>query len=141
MVALRFTADSYTVVESNGSVSVELEKVGESDINVDVLLTTMASTAEGEVLPTKLRACFYHHCLCSANLDFEIMTSQEVVVTPSESFQTVSILIINDDMREEVEQFTVQLSLPSDSTGVVLDQDSVPVYIVDEDSEYLKVEW
>ena len=63
------------------------------------------------------------------------MTSEAVVVIPSDSSQMMSILITNDDIREEMEQFTVQLSLPSGSTGVVLDQDSATVHIVDEDRE------
>jgi len=50
VVALRFTVDSYTVVESNGSVTVEVERVGDSDVSVEVLLTTVAGTAEGELL-------------------------------------------------------------------------------------------
>ena len=48
---------------------------------------------------------------------------------------TITIPIINDNVHEEMEQFTVQLSLPSGSTGVVLDQDSATVHIVDDDSE------
>jgi len=63
------------------------------------------------------------------------MTSEAVVVIPSDSFEMMSILITNDDMREEMEHFTVQLSLPSGSTGVVLDQVSATVHIVDEDRE------
>ena len=39
-----------------------------------------------------------------------------------------------------MEQFTVQLSLPSGSTGVVLDQDLATIQIVDEDREYPGVE-
>ena len=50
VVVLRFTVDSYTVVESNGSVTVEVERVGDSDVSVEVLLTTVAGTAEGELL-------------------------------------------------------------------------------------------
>ena len=50
VVALRFTVDSYTVVESNGSVTVEVERVGDSDVSVEVLLATVAGTAEGELL-------------------------------------------------------------------------------------------
>ena len=53
---------------------------------------------------------------------------------------TITIPIINDDVREEMEQFSVQLSLPSGSTGVVLDQDSATVQIVDEDRECPGVE-
>ena len=47
----------------------------------------------------------------------------------------VTITITNDNIHEEREQFDVQLSLPSGSTGVVLDPDSATVHIVDEDSE------
>ena len=50
VVVLRFTVDSYTVVESNGSVTVEVERVGDSDVSVEVLLATVAGTAEGELL-------------------------------------------------------------------------------------------
>ena len=63
--------------------------------------------------------------------------TNEVVFLPDNSQQSrsVTIPIRNDDIHEEMEQFTVQLSLPSGSTGVVLDQDSATVQIVDEDSE------
>ena len=62
---------------------------------------------------------------------------RELFFSPAQSEQsmTITIPIINDDIREEMEQFTVQLSLPSNSTGVVLDQDSATVQIVDEDRE------
>ena len=68
--------------------------------------------------------------------------SKELYFSPSHSDQstTIPIQIINDDIREEMEQFTVQLSLPSGSTGVVLDQDSATVEIVDEDRECVAVE-
>ena len=55
--------------------------------------------------------------------------------SPSETVRFILIPIINDDIREEMEQFRVQLSLPSGSTGVVLDQSSATVQIVDEDRE------
>ena len=55
--------------------------------------------------------------------------------SPSETVRFILIPIINDDIREEMEQFRVQLSLPSGSTGVVLDQSSAIVQIVDEDRE------
>ena len=73
-------------------------------------------------------------------MDFGIVTSQAVFINSSESYQMVYIQIINDDIREEMEQFTVQLSLPSGSTGVVLDQDSATVQIVDEDRECVGIE-
>ena len=73
-------------------------------------------------------------------MDFESVASQQVVIISSESSQMVPIPIINDDIREEMEQFRVQLSLPSGSTGVALDQSSATVQIVDEDRECPGVE-
>ena len=52
-----------------------------------------------------------------------------------DQYRTVTIPIINNNVHEQMEQFTVQLSLPSGSTGVVLNQDSATVQIVDEDRE------
>ena len=73
-------------------------------------------------------------------MDF-VELSVEVFFSSSETVHYVLIPIINDDIREEVEQFTVELSLPSGSTGVVLDQDSATVEIVDEDSKFLGVDY
>ena len=79
--------------------------------------------------PLSLASCFPP----SAYEDYNSHSSQLTFST--ESSQMVSIPIINDNIHEEMEQFTVQLSLPSGSTGVVLDQDSATVHIVDEDRE------
>ena len=66
---------------------------------------------------------------------------KELYFSPSQSEQsmTITIPIINNDIHEEIEQFTVQLSLPSGSTGVVLDQVSATVQIVDEDRECIYI--
>ena len=71
-----------------------------------------------------------------AGVDF-VELSVEVFFSPPETMHYILITIINDDIQEVMEQFTVQLSLPSGSTGVVLDQDSATVQIVDEDRECL----
>ena len=65
-------------------------------------------------------------------MDF-VELSVEESFSLSETVRYILIPIINDDIREEIEEFTVQLSLPSGSTGVVLDQDSATVQILDED--------
>ena len=46
----------------------------------------------------------------------------ETVVTfsPSESIQTVSIPLVNNEILESREWFLVELSLPSDQAGVLL---------------------
>ena len=86
-------------------------------------------------------------CICllffSVDSDYGALSPEpiELFFLPAQSEQSVTVFIpiINDDVHEETEQFTVQLSLPGGSTGVVLDQDSATVQIVDEDREYLKV--
>ena len=65
-------------------------------------------------------------------MDF-VELSVEESFSLSETVRYILIPIINDDIREEIEEFTVQLSLPSGSTGVVLDQHSATVQILDED--------
>ena len=81
--------------------------------------------------------------LVSVGGDYRALSPEpnELIFTPaqSEQFMTITVPIINDDIREDTEHFIVQLSLPSGSTGVVLDQDSATVQIMDEDREYLGV--
>ena len=44
----------------------------------------------------------------------------------------ILIPITNDNVREETEEFTVQLSLPDNTTGVVLEVDMAVVRILDD---------
>ena len=80
-------------------------------------------------------------CIRSSHLsvgdDYTLLNPEpyELTFSPLQSEQFITISIINDDVHEDMEQFTVQLSLPSGSTGVVLDQDSATVQIADEDRE------
>ena len=82
--------------------------------------------------------CIYFWLL-SVDDDYTALSPDpnEVIFLPTQSEQsrTVTIPIINNDVREEIEHFTLQLSLPNGSTGVVLDQDSTTVHIIDEDRE------
>jgi len=75
--------------------------------------------------------------------DYTVLSPEPIetffLLAQSEQITAVAIQIINDDIREEMEQFTVQLSLSSGSTGVVLDQDSATIHIIDEDRECLFV--
>ena len=79
------------------------------------------------------------HICISVGGDYTALIPEpyELTFTPTynNTDRNVCIPIINDDIHEEMEQFTVHLSLPSGSTGVVLDQDSATVQIVDEDRE------
>ena len=143
-----FLSHAYEVTESTGSVIVQVVKNGSNDIAVSVLLNTTAGTALGNnthgtvtkmnsTIDTVRRLSW--PSLFSVGGDYTALSLEpnELLFSPAQSEQTrmVTILIINDDIREEMEQFTVQLSLPSGSTGVVLDQDTATVQIVDEDRE------
>ena len=81
------------------------------------------------------------HFIFSVGSDYTPLSPEPkgFIFSPAQSDQsrTITIPIINDDVHEKMEQFTVQLSLPSDSTGVVLDQDSATVQIADEDRKCL----
>lgn len=55
----------------------------------------------------------------SAGEDYFPMET-EVTFSPSETTQTVSIPLVNDDILESREWFLVGLSLPSDQAGVLL---------------------
>ena len=48
----------------------------------------------------------------------------------------ILIPITNDNVREETEEFTVQLSLPDNTTGVVLEVDMAVVRILDDDRKH-----
>ena len=142
-----FSSNLYEVTELTGSVNVVVVKNGSNDISLSVFLRTNVDSALG----------MYAHCmgrgikstfrggvcmfpsLPPVGSDYTALSleSSEVVFSPAESEQSrnITISIINDDVHEDIEQFTVQLSLPSGSTGVVLDEDSATVQIVDEDRE------
>lgn len=60
----------------------------------------------------------------------------ESAFTTSETIHYILIPIINDDVRETDEYFTVEISLPRNSTGVLLDQHVTLVHIIDDDSKF-----
>ena len=64
-----------------------------------------------------------------------IATSMSVTIQAADASQVVMVPIINDSLIEGVEQFTAQLSLPSDLDGVMLGANTTTVEITDDDSE------
>ena len=63
-------------------------------------------------------------------------TSVTVTFEAAETSQIVMVPISSDNVREGVEQFTAQLSLPADQNGVVLDVNTATVEITDDDCKY-----
>ena len=75
--------------------------------------------------------CFLSH---KATLDYNA-TFQLIELAPEERQQTVTIAILDDDLREDMERFSVQLRVPPGGRGVVLGNlSSAEVVIVDDDS-------
>ena len=73
--------------------------------------------------------------LPQATLDYNA-TVQLIEFAQEERQQTVTIAILDDDLREDVEQFSVRLRVPPGGRGVVLGNlSSAEVMIVDDDSK------
>ena len=107
------------------------------------LLFSPTHTEQSRTITTLIIVCVCFS-LSPVDDDYTALSPEpnEVSFLPAQTEQsrTITIPINNDEVREGMEQFTVQLSLPSGSTGVVLDQDSATVQIVDEDRECPRME-
>ena len=144
---IRFSTSVYEVTESVRFVNVQVVKNGSNDIAVSVHFSTSVGTALGKYIHCRNRGNLKHHSkgeVCIYYLippvgDYTALSPEpnELLFSPGQSlqFRNVTIPIIHDNIREDIEQFTVHLSLPSGSTGVVLDQDTATIQIVDEDRE------
>ena len=64
------------------------------------------------------------------------MVSQEVVFPAGTTQRNVSIPIMDDNVLEDMESFSVYVSVQNDSDGVMLGVKSVEVFIQNNDSEF-----
>ena len=67
--------------------------------------------------------------------DYRLLSNK--LTFSSQSAQNASVLITLDRVREEIEEFRVQLHLPENSTGLGLQHDTALVQIIDEDRKSL----
>ena len=121
-MSVRLESAEVTVSEGTNIVNINVMKDGQTTVNTTVILTTLESgTAVGKSLLIFSEFYFYDIFLVffSAGEDY-FPVETEVTFSPSESIQTVSIPLINDDILEFREWFLVGLSLPSDQAGVLL---------------------
>ncbi|CAG9565672.1 unnamed protein product [Danaus chrysippus] len=113
---VRFDPDHYTVMENCGSFEVRVVRKGDLNGEVTVQFCTEDGTAE-------------------AGSDY-IATQGSLVFGPGEAEKTFSVQVIDDDVFEEDEHFTVRLSSakgaclasPSTATVVILDDDHSGVF-------------
>ena len=107
----------YSISESVGVVEVGVVKYGSSSLSLSVSLSTMSGSA---ISPQ----------------DFTAISAQELIFSPTQSRQTVSISIINDSIFEDSEEFSVLLTPVSPQSRVRLDgSNTTTVLISDDDSE------
>ena len=67
------------------------------------------------------------------------MTSQVVTFAPTVTSQVVMVPIISDNVVENDELFTAELSVPGVRSGVMLGANRVTVEIADDDREYINI--
>ena len=92
-------------------------KYGSSSLPLSVSLSTMSGSA-------------------TSPQDFTAISVQELIFSPTQSRQTVSISIINDSIFEDSEEFSVLLTPVSPQSQVRLDgSNTTTVLISDDDSE------
>ena len=94
-------------------------------------------------LNLELPLCIVLHCMyltlwlsCAAGEDYS-GTTQTIDIGPGNSSQTVEVMvqIIDDNLLENVEQFTAQLSVPASQDRVMLGAAMATVNITDNDRE------
>ena len=139
MVTIGFNSTGYSITENDGSVlltvHVLLEEMFGEGVTVHVRLITLHGTANGMLL-SPIHQCWHNnYFLIIATVDYENLT---VILNFNESSTTfeVPLTIIDDDVLENDEEFTVLLELmnteyddrvtlqPNVSRITILDNDS-----------------
>ena len=115
-VEFGFERVAYTTSETEDSVEVAVVKYGSSTLPLSVRLSTMSDSA-------------------TSPQDFTEIVSQNISFTPGERRQTVSIGIVNDDVLEDAEQFSVVLIQIDPQTSLVEMQNMTTVTITSDDCE------
>lgn len=77
--------------------------------------------------------------LLSGNFDYAAVSNRQVMIAANEDSVIVTVTILNDVIAENMERFSVSLTLPDASSGVVLNVSSAVAAIVDNDCEWLNV--
>ena len=115
-VGFGFESFSYTTSETEGSVEVAVVKYGSSTLPLSVRLSTTSDSA-------------------TSPQDFTEIVSQDISFAPGERRQTVNIVIVNDNVLEDAEQFSVVLTQIHPQTRLMEMQNLTTITITDNDCE------
>ena len=78
---------------------------------------------------------FLYNIIALADYDLNLEL-QEIFLVSNENKKWITIGLVDDQIREQSESFTVELSLPNKTNGVVLEQNITSVLIDDDDCKY-----
>ena len=112
-VRVRWGVTTHTVSEDSGTVHLVLLKEGFTVSNVSVKIITVACSAigkSGQACQTGSEIYISVTCytLFSASEDYEAIASN-ITFSPVQTSAMVSVTIVDDDLLEDVEQFTVEV--------------------------------
>ena len=154
-VKVQWEATAYTYSENIGTVQLVLHKVGFTVSNVSVEVMTVVGNATGMtnqayesspdnilclqcalmdlVLPTAIIHNMYF-IFFSAVEDYEADNSTNITFSPAQTSATVSVTIVDDDVLEGVEQFTVEVVATGGQERVDVGG-AASIFISDDDCE------
>ncbi len=115
VVVFSFTATSNTVAESTNTVSIDVRRSGPTNASVNVDYDMVEGTA-------------------SDGLDFNSVNGT-LTFAAGETNKTISLVLLDDATRENVETLTVRLANPG--TGTLLTS-NLTVYLTDNDASYVQ---
>ena len=147
-VTVQWGATAYTYSEDCGTVQLVLLKEGSTVSNVSVEVVTVAGNATGmtsqacQLVLKYVTTCFINLILLyllytsslSAPEDYEAINSSTIIFSPTQTSAMVSVTIVDDDVLEDVEQFTVEVVATGGQERVDVG-DAASVFISDDDCE------
>ncbi|MBK8001105.1 MAG: hypothetical protein IPK15_20935 [Verrucomicrobia bacterium] len=115
VVVFSFTATSNTVAESTNTVTIDVRRSGPTNASVNIDYTMVEGTA-------------------SDGVDFNALNGT-ITFSAGQTNKTISLELLDDDVRESVETLTVRLSNPGSGTMLT---SNLTVYITDNDTSYVQ---
>ena len=82
-----------------------------------------------------LHCWYYINIWFSASEDYEAIASSIITFSPEQTSATVSVTIVDDDVLEDVEQFTVEVVATEGQERVDVVGDAANIFISDDDCE------
>jgi hypothetical protein len=119
-VTVSLSQSSYVVSEEDGEVTLQLVKSGETELPVEVLLSTVTGTA-------------------SAPGDFTAVSDRVITFSAQQTSLTTTVNLMDDIIAEDEESFFVSLSIPATQGGVGIGQAQATITVRDRDTVIVRL--